>query len=741
MKRLREWRYAIAALLAVIPALWPLFRAGFFVSDDGRFHIYRVAALAEAWSQGVLHPRLFPDFGFGYGQAVLNFYSPLSYWPGALLALLGMSPTTAVEITIALGFALAALAMFGYVQSLWGPRAGLAAAVVYTYFPYHLADAYVRGAMPEHFAFIFPPLILWAFTWAMRNPRGASGLLWASLAWAGLVLTHNLTALLMAPVSAIYLALLAIETGHWRRLGAAFGSLLLAVGMTAAYWLPVLAESKSVGLALGPSRGYENHLLPPTDLLARTFFYVYRNTEGFALTYRLSWLTMGLLLIAGGVAFWAWRSRSEFRNKIALLFHFLLALSAIFMLSTTSLFLWHPLTPILGHLQYPWRFLILAALGVAVVAGGVVASLEQHTPQSGARPRPPLSKPKWALFLLFSLAIFVSMPKLPLEPLPLPEAEARRPERMWREDAEAGQVGATWTAEFLPLAVREQRWALGRPREGAKDGPSLPHSLTVRLNEVRYLGLAATVETPIPISLRLHQFHLPGWQARIDDKPATTYPSGEMALVTVDVPPGQHKVAFHFGRTPARAVGASLSLAAALLWCLWAWREGRHERRLRVTAVILAALVLTLTLNSLGLGQKTRAPQPLQSRLDDAALLIGRETRLVREENMLEVTLYWFALREMAVNYTAFVHVLAPDGKVVAQHDSTPVGGFTPTTRWLPGEIIADTHRLLLPEGLAPGQYGLRAGLYEFSNDQFRNLTTDPATPDNRVDLGSIEIP
>ena len=68
----------LLALLLTLPALLPLLRAGFFASDDGLFHVYRMAALAEAWQQGVLWPRIFPDFGFGYGQAVLNFYAPLS---------------------------------------------------------------------------------------------------------------------------------------------------------------------------------------------------------------------------------------------------------------------------------------------------------------------------------------------------------------------------------------------------------------------------------------------------------------------------------------------------------------------------------------------------------------------------------------------------------------------------------------------------------------------------------------
>ena len=153
---------ALLTLLLTLPALAPLLRPGFFVSDDGRFHVYRIAALANAWRQGVLYPRLFPEFGFDYGQAVLNFYAPLSYFPGGLAAGV-IGPVAAGKLLIALGFALAALAAYGYgwylavgsdgnPENLGEPRgyrwrpiaAGLLAAVVYTYTPYHLADAYLR---------------------------------------------------------------------------------------------------------------------------------------------------------------------------------------------------------------------------------------------------------------------------------------------------------------------------------------------------------------------------------------------------------------------------------------------------------------------------------------------------------------------------------------------------------------------------------------------------------------------
>ena len=78
---------------------------------------------------------------------------------------------------------------------------------------------------------------------------------------------------------------------------------------------------------------------------------------------------------------------------------------------------------------------------------------------------------------------------------------------------------------------------------------------------------------------------------------------------------------------------------------------------------------------------------------------------------------------------------------MIAQHDGDPGGGYTPTTRWMQGELVPDRHRLALPEGLPPGSYALRAGMYALdASGAPVNLPVDPPSPDGRVDLGQIEV-
>jgi hypothetical protein len=89
--------------------------------------------------------------------------------------------------------------------------------------------------------------------------------------------------------------------------------------------------------------------------------------------------------------------------------------------------------------------------------------------------------------------------------------------------------------------------------------------------------------------------------------------------------------------------------------------------------------------------------------LVEDALQLGQIVRL---------ELLWQAAEPVQERYKVFVHLLGPEGQVVAQRDSEPVGGTRPTMNWQPGEPISDRYGLWLPADLPAGDYRLVAGLY-----------------------------
>lgn len=81
-------------------------------------------------------------------------------------------------------------------------------------------------------------------------------------------------------------------------------------------------------------------------------------------------------------------------------------------------------------------------------------------------------------------------------------------------------------------------------------------------------------------------------------------------------------------------------------------------------------------------------------------------------DQILRLELLWQATEPVLADYKVFIHVLNPDGQVVAQRDSEPVAGIRPTTTWQPGELVTDRYGLWLPVDLPTGDYQLVTGLY-----------------------------
>jgi len=87
-------------------------------------------------------------------------------------------------------------------------------------------------------------------------------------------------------------------------------------------------------------------------------------------------------------------------------------------------------------------------------------------------------------------------------------------------------------------------------------------------------------------------------------------------------------------------------------------------------------------------------------------------------EQALDLRLYWSTGAPLTTPHKVFAQLLAADNTLAAQSDSVPAQGQRPTTGWLPGEIVADPHRLPLAGDLPAGTYRLIAGLYNPSNGQ-----------------------
>ncbi len=144
-----------------------------------------------------------------------------------------------------------------------------------------------------------------------------------------------------------------------------------------------------------------------------------------------------------------------------------------------------------------------------------------------------------------------------------------------------------------------------------------------------------------------------------------------------------------------------------------------------------------VTLGQVSVRASTRqfTPPPMATRVDarfgESLMLPG--LTVTRMAQTLAIDLVFQASSVPADNYTYFVHLIAPDGAVVAQVDREPRDGAYPTAGWLPGEVVVETVSFDLTDR-APGRYQLGLGWYDGGAPGLPRLPAFDATGARIVD-------
>jgi hypothetical protein len=91
---------------------------------------------------------------------------------------------------------------------------------------------------------------------------------------------------------------------------------------------------------------------------------------------------------------------------------------------------------------------------------------------------------------------------------------------------------------------------------------------------------------------------------------------------------------------------------------------------------------------------------------------VNFETGRLEPGQIVHVTLVWQAVQPLENDYTIFVHLLGPDGRVHGQVDMWPVQGTYPTSEWPLNTPIADPYAVPLDPDAPSGSYQLEIGIY-----------------------------
>ena len=561
----------LLAFAALIGA--PLTAPGYFMfAHDARHTVYFMQMFDAALRDGALYPRWATDMVFGYGYPVWLILAPLPYYGAEFFHLLGLDFPSAIKAMEAVGWFASACGMYLFASRVMDKNAGLVAGVAYLFVPYHVVDLYVRGAMPEFLAFVFPPFILWAI-YQIFSTRRAFYLALAALAYGGMLLTHVQMTVLFSPVIAGYVlvmwwtdrnsnryAVSSNQTANAQSLYhtivqspliRSFFAIAWGVAIAAVFFLPVALEQKFLTSdpLIGGFFNFRLHFLNPSQLFSPFWGYGYAGING---NDQFS-LQLGIMPLFFGIIALFTLKRAE-RASAQLMYFALVTLGAVIAMLSISTPLWEIAAPVVAFVQFPWRMLFVSAVALAFLAGASVRAIADADAYRGA--------------LIFSLLIAFSM---------FPFARPQYTDTQF-----------TWNT-MMDFQVKDREllgdtiWIEKRPQDSPLVEQYRAGNITtkaviaegqgsIELLERRALGDTIRVNAATPARILFYTRYFPGWTATVDGAPAQIEPYGEQGLIALNVPAGTHTVATRWGTTMPRVVGALISAAALMAAVIVLWR-------------------------------------------------------------------------------------------------------------------------------------------------------------------------
>lgn len=563
--RLRGWLPGVLlSLLISLLIVSPFFWLGNASGHDFQFHAESWLDAASQWKEGIVFPRWAEWANYGLGEPRFIFYPPISWMLGA--ALVSVLPlNTAPVVFIALIQTLAGCSAFALARRFLPQRAAMFCAACYTANPYALLIVYMRSDFAELLAnALFPLLLIAAFEicelLGSRQPlceealrRATAGfavvfaLIWLSNAPAGVIASYSI---------AILFLFAALKRKAWRPLLRGGAGLALGFCLCGFYLLPAAYEQRWVNIGQALSTG----LLP-----SENFLYTVINDPEHTL---FNWIasTIAVLMIAlTGVAAIAARrpddaGSSVLQTKLWPALSLLAGLAILLMLRFTS-FLWQHL-PKLRFVQFPWRWMSLLAVPLAIFLGAAMA------------------RKRWGwLWAVLTFAL-------------LGTAGVALVHKGWwdTEDipvlrqAIANGSGFDGTDEYDPAGDDHTNIPTKSPEVMVMDTDTMQGPLTKpRIHMDRWTPEEKEVSfsSREPFFLGIRLLNYPAWRVEVNGTKVTPRGGEDYNQMIVPLPAGESRLRVRFVRTWDRTLGGLLSLAGALV-AAWLLLTGFRVQRTRL---------------------------------------------------------------------------------------------------------------------------------------------------------------
>ncbi len=360
----------LIGLILTLSLLWPLFYAPYFTHHDD-VQIIRTFEMHKCFLDHQIPCRWVPDLGGLMGYPLFNYYAPLPYYISELAYLITHSLLFSAKFIFALPFIGSYIFMYLLASKFWGKLGGSLSATFYVFAPYHALDFYTRGAMGEMWALMFFPAIFWAIA-RLEEKTSIKNFLPAALLIGGIIISHNLSAMIFLPLCIIWILILFFKGRNFRFLYFSVLAIIVGILFSAFYFFPVLSEQKLVHLETTVEGyfSYTEHFKGLRKLfLDHSWGYgaSIREVPGGerdGLSYQIGWVHLLGWFLALFTAYTLWK-----KNKIVssiIIFSSIVIIGAVFMIHPRSLFVCQLIDP-LKYLQFPCGFLFLIIFFISFI--------------------------------------------------------------------------------------------------------------------------------------------------------------------------------------------------------------------------------------------------------------------------------------------------------------------------------------------------------------------------------------
>lgn len=550
-----EWLAVSLLLIAFIPLALPYLAPGLQLAHDREVPFMRVAALGDALRHQGFPPRWFPGFDGGYGSPYPSFYAMGFYYVSLLASGAGLSIGSAVELVAFLMMAGSAFAMFALARRLWGPLAGAVAGVLYAYAPYHLTDAFIRGAYSELAAFLWFPLIAlsvlgilyrWQGPWLVLGPVSVFGLL----------ISHNIMSMLFLPPMLLLAAVVGVlEIRDRSTTQAVQATWILLVGalLASVIWLPILFERGFIRTDYFLQFDYKGDFVGVRELLGLIHLDSFPTQVGWPHVVLAAVSAVGLL-----------RARRGYSHAPLVAGSGLIAVGLLYLANFRSQWIWE-LIPILQFTQFPWRLLAPASFFLCLAAASPFASPMNRT----------ITAPAAAIVVLLTIVLYSPLAEIDDRIRKAPVSRSAICQEVWgtQDYRPAWSEAAFWRGTEPPAEAA----AVVLP--ACPEGPSISSGqfsaggATTLMGHDLELDLHYNSERSATITVP--QFYYPGWAAEIDGVEVEAQAEARTGLLQINAPAGRHQLSIRYRGTSAQRLGTVLFVVGLILLVGGPWLKDR----------------------------------------------------------------------------------------------------------------------------------------------------------------------